>query len=486
MEPNTASVVPVPNAKAVFGDVHCDLAKVTDPIHLIGIGGIGMSALARLLLAQGRAVSGSDKQASEITAELTSLGATIHIGHRSSNVLGAGGVVVSTAIVADNPELVWALDNDLPVWHRSRVLAALASQKLAIAVSGTHGKTTTTAMIAQVLIDCGADPSVVVGGIFPKIGSNACAGKGKYFVAEADESDGTHSWLNSQIAVVTSVEPDHLENYPGGINEIYQSMASFANHAKQAIVICADDHGCQEILPLLKGKVISYGRKAEGKKAVLQFESLEGFGLRVYKEGALAGEMQLCVPGEHNKLNAMAAVAVGIELGFDFKSICASLSRFTGVDRRFQLIGEEKGILVVDDYAHHPTEVAATLSGAKKFIEKTKQAGQQARRLVAVFQPHQPGRLRDFWTEFCNAFVDADLVLVTDIYVARGGQIEGINSPNFAAEIKHPDCHYLAGPTKDLAEAVKKYLRKNDLVLTIGAGDITTVGPQLVKLLKQA
>ena len=485
MEPNTASFAKTQNERAVFGDVPCDLGKVEGPIHLVGIGGIGMSALARLLLARKRAVSGSDKQESEITRELASLGATIHIGHQAANVDDAAAIVVSTAITADNPELDLALKKGLPVWHRSRVLAALAEGRKTIAVSGTHGKTTTTGMIAQVLIDCGLDPSVVIGGVFARIKSNALAGNGEYFVAESDESDGTHTNLLSEIAVLTNVEADHLENYPGGLEQIYKAMAAFGNHARLATIICDDDKGCQAVLPLLKGKVVSYGRAGGKSTASYKFESLNGFGMRVYKSDKVLGELSLSIPGEHNKLNALAAIVVACELGLDFNKVCASLSQFKGVDRRFQLIGEEKGILIVDDYAHHPTEIAATLKAARNFIEERHLNGEPKRRLVVAFQPHQPGRLRDFWNEFRKAFVDADLLLVSDVYVARGGQIEGINSKRFTYEVEHTNRHYLAGPTSELDQAILRHLKENDLVITVGAGDITNIGPKLINLLKQ-
>jgi UDP-N-acetylmuramate--alanine ligase len=486
LEPKTASFANAQNERTVLGDVPCDLDKVDGPIHLLGIGGIGMSALARLLLAQGRMVSGSDKQESEITHQLEELGAIVKIGHKAENAGNAAAIVVSTAITRENPELNLALDRNLPIWHRSRVLAALTQGKKLIAISGTHGKTTTTGMVGQILIDCGLDPSVVVGGVFARIGANARSGKGAYFVAESDESDGTHAKLDSYMAVLTNVEEDHLENYPGGIEQIYRAMESFANRAQHATVICYDDKGCQAVLPHLKGTVITYGRAQSKSSASLKFENLDGFGLRVYKNEKVLGDLELAIPGEHNKLNALAAIAVGLELGLTFKDICASLGQFKGVDRRFQFIGEEKGILVIDDYAHHPTEIVATLEAAKQFIKKKQLEGGQSRRLVAVFQPHQPGRLRDFWQEFCRAFVGADLVLVSDVYVARGGQIEGVNSQKLVAEMDHSNCQYLSGATQDLAKNLEKHLKDNDLVLTIGAGDITTVGPQLISLLKRS
>jgi UDP-N-acetylmuramate--alanine ligase len=486
LESKTAASVKGQNERAVFGDVPCDPSQTQGTIHLVGIGGIGMSGIARLLLAEGKTVSGSDRQASEITQALANLGATIFLGHAESNVYPAAAVVVSSAITPDNPELTWALSHNLPIWHRSRVLAALAKGQKLIAISGTHGKTTTTGMVAQMLIDCNLKPAVVIGGVFNKIGSNSQVGAGEYFVAESDESDGTHSSLTSHIAVVTNVEADHLENYPGGLKQIYQTMADFANNAELATVLCHDDAGCQAILPLLKNRIVSYGLKKQESTATYQFESLPGFSIGAYKNQNKLGEFEICVPGEHNKLNAMAAVAVGMELGLDFKDIAQSLAQFNGVDRRFQIIGSARDILVIDDYAHHPTEVVATLEAAREYIEKHKGTDNGPERLVAVFQPHQPGRLRDFWQEFCRAFTYADLVLIGDVYVARGSQIEGINSKKLVEAIDHPNCHYLGGATKNLAATIMEYIKRKDLVITIGAGDITTVGPQLVQLLKQS
>jgi UDP-N-acetylmuramate--alanine ligase len=480
LEPNATAFAAMKNDEAAFGNLDCDLNKIDGAVHLVGIGGIGMSALARLLLGRGIAVSGSDKAESEILKELEGLGATISVGHNVANIKKAAAIAVSTAITADNPEIKYAREHNLPIWHRSQLLAALTAGKRLVAVSGTHGKTTTTGMIGQVLLDCDLDPSIVVGGIFNRIGSNARSGKSDYFVAESDESDGTHANLDSYFAVLTNLESDHLENYPGGFTQIQETMLKFLNHAREEVVVCADDAGCKAIMPRVLRKVTTYGVSQD---ATYRLENLAGFKFRVFREGKVLGEVTLAVPGEHNKLNALAAIAVGMELGLEFAPIAKSLAEFRGVDRRFQIIGEAKDILVVDDYAHHPTEVQATLKAARQYIEQCKLDGKRERRLVALFQPHQPGRLRDFWDEFLASFKDADLVLIADVYIARGAAIPGIDSNSFVSQLSHKDAHYLGGSVHDLPEKVVPYLKPNDLVLTIGAGDVTGVGPELLKKL---
>ncbi len=457
-----------------------DLESIDGAIHFVGIGGIGMSAIARLLLAKGRSVSGSDQAESPITKELEELGAKIFIGHQASNAKDAAALVVSTAITNANPEYVYAQEHNLPICHRSDLLSMLSKSSKMIAISGTHGKTTTTGMVAQILLDCGLDPSIVVGGIFDRIGSNAHPGKGEYFVAEADESDRTHAQVTSYISVLTNIEADHLENYPGGLKQIRDVMTSFANNSSFAVVLCADDDGCRAVMPSIDKRKITYGKNNAGNTNDYSYEGLAGSGMRVYKKGSLLGTVELSVPGEHNKLNGLAAMVVALELGLEFDQVSESMALFRGVDRRFQIIGKHNGITVVDDYAHHPTEVVATLQAARQYIH-----GKDLQRIVAVFQPHQPGRLRDFWNEFCDAFTVADLLFVADVYVARGGGIENINSERFTKEVKHSNAFYLNDATGTLSEQVASHLRPGDLVITIGAGDITNLGPELVTHLKQ-
>lgn len=468
------------------GNQVVELDSISGNIHFIGIGGIGMSALARLLLSRGKKVSGSDKEGNPITDELRSLGATIHIGHDAKNVEGASVIVVSTAITDANPEIKTARTRALPIVHRSDVLRALTSTKKVLAVSGTHGKTTTTGMLAQVFMDSGLEPEIVVGGIFSRIGSNSYAGKGEHFIAEADESDRTHARMKSYIAVVTNIEPDHLENYPGGMSEICDNMVSFANHASHAVVLCSDDAGCRGVAGRLTPTVVTYGTKSISPDAHFTYESIPA-GLRVYHRGQLLGDVQMSVPGEHNKVNALASIAAAMECGVTFENAASALASFGGVARRFQIIGEKNGITVVDDYGHHPTEVRATLQAAKQYLKdhsaKVNGAPTATQRVVAVFQPHQPGRLRDLWNEFCDAFGDADLVLMADVYVARGNSIEGINSDRFASSLKSKNAKYVPGTVTELPKQIVPLLQPGDLVLTIGAGDITKLGPELLKLL---
>jgi UDP-N-acetylmuramate--alanine ligase len=456
---------------------NADLESVKGDYHFIGIGGIGMSALARLLLAEGRTVSGSDKEESAITDQLKSLGARIFIGHKLENVKDAGIVVVSTAIVGNNPELIAAKMKEIKVAHRSDVLAWLSYNRKLVAVSGTHGKTTTTGMLAQIFLDCKLDPSIVVGGIFSRLGANSVAGKGEYFIAEADESDKSHARLKSTVAIITNVEADHLENYPGGMEEILETMASFANRSK-LVILCADDDGCRKLIERLRRPWKSYGNLTTSPDAEYCYEPTEQ-GFNFYKAGQKLGEVSLSVPGRHNKENAAAAVAAALECGITFEQASAALGKFTGIARRFQIIGSKSAITVVDDYGHHPTEVKATLEAARQWQAKQGTPG----RIVAVFQPHQPGRLRDLWGEFRESFKDADLLLLTDIYVARGSDIPGVTSERFAQSVVHTNVHYLSGPTAELPAKIAPHLRAGDLVLTIGAGDITRIGPALLKQL---
>jgi len=495
--PAQASITPfspAPSEKFLTATHTVCLDNITGPVHLAGIGGIGMSALARLLLQKGKAVSGSDKQESHITDELKAMGATIFIGHEAHNLKDAGALIVSTAITSGNPELEEAKRKGIPVWHRSELLAYLAKDDKLVAVTGTHGKTTTSAMVGQVMLECDFDPSIVVGGIFHHIGSNSRLGKGGYFVAEADESDGTHVSSTPHLSIITNIEPDHLENYPGGLDQILDVMMRFYENTRAVCIICSDDSGCSKLINRIKSRgaaaapnqarVITYGLRKRpdqsGQQPDFSYVNLPGFSMKVYRHDQLLGELDLKVPGEHNKLNALAAIATAIELGGSFAESKQAMTQFRGVDRRFQLLGEEKGILVVDDYAHHPTEVVATLKAAREYIRL--QRGGKGR-VVCCFQPHQPARLRDLWNEFTQAFRECDLALIADVYIARGGKIDGIDSETFVQALNHPDKHYLPGNAASLPAQLLAYLKPDDLLLTVGAGDITNVGGELLSLL---
>lgn len=478
--------------KAFSNASEIELDEVEGSFHFIGLGGIGMSALARLVLARGKEVSGSDKADSAILRELRENGARVHVGHEAAHVNGASVVVVSTAISPDNPELVEAKRLGLPIRHRSEMLAQLTRGRKLIGISGTHGKTTTTGMVAQVLIDGDIDPSVVVGGVFSKIKANSRHGDGEYFVAEIDESDGTQTRVNSHIGVITNIETDHLENYPGGLEQILESMQVFARQTSDILILCVDDAGCRRLARAQEQedqnrttpggpRIITYGLYGGEHESQYSYEPCGAFSMRVYREGNLLGQVDLRVPGTHNKSNALVACIVAVELGVPFETIAASLAEFEGVNRRFQILGKRAEITVVDDYAHHPTEIAATLKAAREFIAGSMNPDS---RLVAVFQPHQPTRLKNHWKAFCESFGDADLVLVTDVYIARGKPIEGINSETFSHAVLNRSCRYIGGPTPGLAAAIVELLEPGDTVMTIGAGDITAVGPQILELLK--
>lgn len=501
LEINVSSQTTSFQNRAISKAIDVEFDDIKGTIHFVGIGGIGMSALARLALARGKAVSGSDKADSPLLDELRSKGATIYLGHSAENVRDASVLVVSTAITKDNAEAVEAAQRQIPIIHRSAMLAHLTEGKRLIGISGTHGKTTTTGMVAQILIDGKLDPSVVVGGVFQKINANSRHGESDLFVAEVDESDGTQVGAESYISVVTNIEGDHLENYPGGLPEIEQAMKKFVLNTTGATVICADDAGCRSLLDAVnrslqegtpnKFSVITYGQGNQFG-ADYTFESTGPFSIVMKKGGTVLGSVELAVPGEHNKYNALATTIIGLELGIDFDTIAKSLATFNGVNRRFQVLGEARGVIVIDDYAHHPTEVDLTLKGAREYLKlKATQRALAASgngacepgRLVVLFQPHQPGRLQNHWEAFCNSFTDADLVLVTDIYVARGKEIEGVNSERFAREINHKNVHYVKGQIANLATSVIPFLQPNDILMTIGAGDITGVGPQIIELL---
>lgn len=479
------------NTQSAITKTSVDFEKLTKSgktVHLVGIGGIGMSALARLVLAQGKKVSGSDKSGSDITKELEASGAKIYIGHNASNVADAGLMVVSTAISRENPEMAEAERLNLPVWHRSDLLCELTKQKKLIGVSGTHGKTTTTGMVSQILLDGKLEPSVVVGGIFEKIKANSIHGDGQYFVAEIDESDGTQIKVDSYISIITNIEGDHLENYPGGLAQIQKSMLVFAEQTKGKIILCMDDAGCRElagnISPGQKSKLITYGTKGTPETANCDytFESPDSFSMRVYHKDELLGTVAMSVPGEHNKANALSAIITGLLCGLDFETINKSISQFVGVNRRFQILGQSGGVLIVDDYAHHPTEVVATLKAAQDYLQ-VKGKDQGLKRVVILFQPHQPSRLKDHWQDFCRSFKYADLVLMSDVYIARGKSIDGINSEVFSKEVDHKQVKYIGGAVSDIASNVMSELEPGDLLLTVGAGDITNIGPKLLTML---
>ena len=391
-----------------------------------------MSGIAEVLLSLGEnfLVTGSDLKHSSITDRLQSIGATIFEGHSAQNVAGANVVVCSSAVRADNPEVVEARARQIPVIPRAEMLAELMRlYRHGIAVAGTHGKTTTTSMLAHLMTFAGFDPAVVVGGRVASLGSNARVGGGDYIVVEADESDGSLLQLTPTIAVLTNIDSDHLDFFSGGIEQIKQCFTTFVNRVPfyGTIVLCLDDQNVQAIIPELARRTVSYGLAAQADVSAWQIQGDSNFETEfsVRAFGKEMGQMKLAVPGLHNVYNALATVAVGLDLNIKFEEIAGALREFRGAERRFQIKGEKGGILVVDDYGHHPTEIKTTLDAART----------SGRRVVTLFQPHRYTRTRDLLEDFARSFYGADVLLVSDIYAASEDPIEGINSPSLVEAI---------------------------------------------------
>ncbi|MCG3162776.1 MAG: UDP-N-acetylmuramate--L-alanine ligase [Acidobacteria bacterium] len=453
-------------------------------IHFVGIGGIGMSGIAEVLLNLGYRVSGSDAKASVITERLSGLGASVFEGHGASNIDGAQVVVTSTAVRADNPEVAEAVRRQIPVIPRAEMLAELMRLKYGIAIAGSHGKTTTTSMVATVLDRADLDPTIVVGGRINTIGSNAKLGHGDFMVVEADESDKSFLKLSPTIAVVTNIDLEHLDFY-SGIEEIRSYFVQFVNKVPfyGSVIICLDDSNIQMIIPQIARRVITYGMRAHAEISAFDVRiSRENFGsdFAVRRKGEELGRIRLHVPGEHNVLNALAAVAVGLDLEVDFQVIAEGLEAFRGAERRFQIKGliegERNGILVVDDYGHHPTEIRATLAAAKS----------SGRRLVALFQPHRYTRTAALHEDFARSFYDADVVLLCDIYAASEDPIPGVNSQTLAEEIEkfgHRNARYIGGVEQG-KQALLDSVEPGDLVLTLGAGNVWRAGEEFLEAMK--
>jgi UDP-N-acetylmuramate--alanine ligase len=436
-------------------------------VHFVGIGGIGMSGIAEVLLNLGYKVTGSDIRATVITDRLERLGVTVYPRHAAENVKGAHVVVTSSAVHADNPEIEEAQRRKIPVIARAEMLAELARLKYAITVAGTHGKTTTTSMIATVLDRAGNDPTVVVGGLLNTIGSNAKLGKGDFIVLEADESDRSFLMLSPTIAVVTNIEADHLDQYRD-LEDIQTAFLSFINKVPfyGAAIVCIDEAPVQSLIPQIKRRIVTYGTAATADVCITEVQ-LEGLGstFTVRFNGGSTQKLKLGVPGMHNVLNATAAFAAARELGVEAGVIASGLESFRGVDRRFQIKSRDD-VTVIDDYAHHPTEIRATLSAAK--------AG-NFRRIFAVFQPHRYTRTFHLFDDFARAFNLADVVLILDIYPAGETPIEGITTPALIEKLKsfgHKDAVYAPD-----FETIESYIISNakpgDAVVVMGAGSVT-------------
>lgn len=446
-------------------------------IHFVGIGGIGMSGIAEILLTQGFSVSGSDMAASEITEYLSARGARISIGHDAEHVRDAEVVVYSSAVdPKTNPETVEAQRRQIPIIRRAEMLSEVSRLKYCLAIAGTHGKTTTTSMSGLVMMKANMDPTVIVGGRLKGLGgSNARLGRGDWIVLEADEYDRSFLQLLPTIAVITNVEADHLDIY-SDLDDIKGAFVEFANKVPfyGTACVCLDDPGVRSIMPLIKKVTVTYGLSPQSDvRAVdVEFHERSSMFTLTYK-GAELGRITLNVPGEHNVRNALAACSVGLLCEVPFEEIAASLAEFGGVYRRFEIKGERHDVLVVDDYAHHPTEIRSTLTAARKGWK---------RRIVAVFQPHTYTRTRDFYQEFATSFDEADVLVLTDVYAAREQPIEGINGQMIADAARaagHRDVHYIQDKTK-VAETLRTLVQPGDLVLTMGAGDIWKVGLELL------
>ena len=451
-------------------------------VHFVGIGGIGMSGIAEVLLTLGYEVSGSDLKPSPITERLQKAGATIYLEHRAENVGGAKAVVVTSALDSTNPEVAEARRLQIPVIPRGELLAELMRLKFGIAIAGSHGKTTTTSMVASVLNAADMDPTVVVGGrVVGMQGSNARVGKSSLLVVESDESDGSFLKLAPIIAVVTNIDREHLDHY-ASIEEIREAFTDFINKVPfyGAAVVCMEDPNIQQIFPDIRRRTITYGRSAQVDLQIGDVE-LSGAGSEFSFKQARNGELgRFClnVPGIHNVLNATAAVAVGIEMEVPLEKIKEGLRNFSGVDRRFSVRGVERGVTVVDDYGHHPTEVKATLAAAKLSPYS---------RIHVLFQPHRFSRTKHLLDEFGTAFHQADNLFLLDIYAASEEAIEGVNAGSLLESIQahgHRSAHYVRS-IEEGVEAVANEAEPGDLVITLGAGNVSQAAEKILARLKE-
>ncbi|OGL01657.1 MAG: UDP-N-acetylmuramate--L-alanine ligase [Candidatus Rokubacteria bacterium RIFCSPHIGHO2_12_FULL_73_22] len=449
-------------------------------IHFVGIGGSGMSGIAEILLNLGYRVTGSDQRRSDVVERLAELGAKVFVGHAAAHVEGAHVVVYSSAVSRDNIEVQVARQRQIPTIPRAEMLAELMRLKYGIAVAGTHGKTTTTSMVGAVLAEGRYDPTIVVGGRVTNLGSSARLGQGDYLVAEADESDGSFLKLAPTIAVVTTIDAEHLDHY-GSLEAIREAFVAFVNKVPfyGSAVLCLDQPNIQMLIPRIEKRIITYGLES-GADLVARRLHLAGMTSRfeVVHRGSLLGECTLAIPGRHNALNALAAVGVGLDLQIPFVTIQKALAGFAGVQRRFQVRGRARGVTVVDDYGHHPAEIRATLAAAKAGFDC---------RVVTVFQPHRYTRTQHLHQEFLTAFNQADVLVVLDVYAAGEAPIPGVTAEALAEGIRahgHRNVTYLGNDRARAVEHLAGIVRSGDLVLTLGAGDVGQLGPALLKRLE--
>lgn len=455
---------------------------LNEPVHFIGIGGAGMSAIARILLDRGIQVSGSDAKDSIVIASLRAMGATVEIGHHVSNILSAKTVVTSTAIKNSNPELKAALQSGIPVLSRAESLSELMKGYRSVAVAGTHGKTTTTSMLAVAIQECGVDPSFAIGGTPNDSNSNSHHGNGDIFIAEADESDSSFLVYNPIGAIITNVEIDHVDHFSSK-EQLHQTFIEFIKSTKEFLIICIDDDGANEIAKAaneLNLKVITYGESENAQVRISHVStSATGSFFRITWQGVVLGELSLNIPGRHNVLNATAALAAGIALELNPNQLISGLSKFTGVRRRFELKGNVKNVRVFDDYAHHPTEVSATIATARDVVAGGK--------IIVIFQPHRYSRTLAFAEGFAESLSVADQVILLDIYGAGEESIPGASSSVIAEKIR------ALGTKVDFEPSILSAIElaitgatPNDLIITMGAGDVTSLGNQILTRLNEA
>src|ERR1700723_3107846 len=458
-------------------------------IHFVGIGGIGMSGIAEVLLNLGYRVSGSDLKSSAVTQRLASLGAEIFEGHQAANIIGADVVVTSSAISIDNPEVVEARHLHIPVIQRAEMLAELMRLKYGIAIAGMHGKTTTTSMVAAVLAGGGLDPTVVVGGRVDAMGSNARLGKSRYLVAEADESDRSFLKLSPILSVVTNIDREHMDCYRN-MRDVKKTFLEFMDRVPfyGMVVVCNDDPMLRRLLPQAQRRTVTYGTKRgsdflirlnnHSASASIRVEGQPLSRFHVSYQKKDLGEFTLHVPGVHNVLNATAAIAVGVGLDVEVDAIRAALDQFRGVDRRFQLRGRVAGVSVIDDYGHHPTEIRATLAAARSC---------GFRKVHVVFQPHRYTRTRDLLEDFAASFGDADSLFLLDIYAASEKPIEGVSGEELARAIREKggrNAQYV-GSFADAVSSAAAVAEHRDMILTLGAGSVSQLGPMILEKLKE-
>ena len=463
-------------------------AAISDTIHFIGIGGVGMSGIARVAHDQGLVVSGSDMKASRYTKQLEDAGVTVHIGHDGVHIPeGDPTIVVSTAVLDNNPELIAAKERGLTIIHRAQMLARLGVGLETLAVAGTHGKTTTSSMLASVLDVMGDDPTFLIGGIVRSYGTNAHSGSGSHYVVEADESDKSFTYLSPAAAIVTNIEPDHLDHYKD-LDDIYDLFAQFISSvpADAPVVVCAEDEALVELARAHAGNVITYGFGDEADAQIVEYEPTgvgSSFSLRM-PDGRIITSSIKQNPGRHNVLNGAAVLTLIDALGMDADAAAQALSAFAGVKRRFDLVGEAAGVTVVDDYAHHPTEIAETIRAAKELDFNA---------VHVLFQPHRYSRVKLFTEvlkdEFSHAFDQADTITFMDVYSAGEVPVPGVNGKTFLSVVQESDAcppsHYVARRV-EVPRQVARLAKEGDLVLTMGAGDVTEMGNQIIDALESS